>query len=109
MFPVVLEATNEARLRALEGPMSAQKVLKGSKTERRQFLEGTQENNIFPDERLLICPPGHQMQISQNYNFSTKSQQKQFVLVARTATLSAFLHIKPGSRRKAIKAAGGAS
>ena len=38
--------------------VSAQKALRGSETETRELLGGTEENTVSPDEGSLICPPG---------------------------------------------------
>ena len=57
--------------------MSAQKALRGSETETRELLGGTEENNVcFPDEGSLICPPGRSM------SFHKKETEK-IELVAR--------------------------
>ena len=53
------EATHKARLRDLEGlPCQLKITLQGPSTEAREFLGGPKENNILPEEGLLICPPG---------------------------------------------------
>ena len=45
---VVLEATHEASRGPEKGAVSAQKALRGSKTEMRELLGGTEENSVFP-------------------------------------------------------------
>ena len=45
---VVLEAMQEASCRPLRGAVSAQKALRGSETETRELLGGTEENIVSP-------------------------------------------------------------
>ena len=45
---VVPEATYEASRGPLKGAVSAQKALRGSETETRELLGGTEENSVSP-------------------------------------------------------------
>ena len=45
----------------MRGAVSAQKALLRSKTETRELLEGTKENNFPSNEELLIFPSGVSM------------------------------------------------
>ena len=45
---VVPEARHKARLRPLKGAVSTQKALRGSETEMRELLGGTEENSVSP-------------------------------------------------------------
>ena len=45
---VVPEATHEASRGPEKGAMSAQKALRGSETETRELLGGTEENSVSP-------------------------------------------------------------
>ena len=47
-----------------EGAVSAQKALQGSQTRRRDILEGTKEDNIFPDDKKLILYPADPLNLS---------------------------------------------
>ena len=68
---------HEASKGPLKGAVSALKALQGSETETRELLGGTEENS-FPDEGSLICPPGKSM------SFHKKETEKN-ELVARPA------------------------
>ena len=61
--------------------ISSKGPTRGSETQTRELLSGTKENNIFPDEGSLICPPDKLM-IS-----SAKSKQKKYELVARPSVV----------------------
>ena len=47
-FSVVLEATHKASQGPLKGAVSALKALRGSETETRELLGGTEENSVSP-------------------------------------------------------------
>ena len=51
---VVPEATHEASRGPERGAMSAQKALRGSETETRELLGGTEENSASPTRSLIL-------------------------------------------------------
>ena len=61
----------------LKGAVSAQKALRGSETETRELLGGTEENSVSPDEGSLIC--------RQINDFFIKRKQKKIEIVAKPA------------------------
>ena len=53
---VVPEATHEASRGPKKGAVSAQKALRGSKTETRELLGGTEENSVSPRRGVIDLP-----------------------------------------------------
>ena len=81
---VVPEATHEASRGPEKGAVSAQKALRGSETETRELLGGTEENSVSPMR-------GHWFALQANQWFFTKRKQKKIELVARPGIVVAFV------------------
>ena len=73
---VVPEATHEASRGPEKGAVSAQKALRGSETETRELLGGTEENSVSPMR-------GHWFALQANQWFFTKRKQEKIELVAK--------------------------
>ena len=73
---VVPEATHEASQGPLKGAVSAQKALRGSKTETGELLGGTEENSVSPMR-------DHWFALQANQWVFTKRKQKKIELLAR--------------------------
>ena len=70
---VVPEATHEASRGPEKGAVSAQKALRGSETEMRELLGGTEENIVSP-------MGGHWFTLQANQWFFTKRRQKKLLM-----------------------------
>ena len=72
---VVPEATHEASRGPEKGAVSAQKALRGSETETRELLGGTEENRVSPMR-------GHWFALQANQWVFSERKQKKIELVA---------------------------
>ena len=79
---------HESRRGPLKGAMSAQKALRGSETNTRELLVGTEENSLSPLR-------GHWFALA-NQGFFTKRKQKKIKLVARPGSNQCWGKKPPG-------------
>ena len=80
---VVPEATHEASRGPEKGAVSAQKALRGSETETRELLGGTEENSVSPMR-------GHWFALQANQWVFTKRKQKKNWVSGQTWTVPGF-------------------
>ena len=98
---VVLEATHEASRGPEKGAVSAQKALRGSETETRELLGGTEENSVSPMR-------GHWFALQANQWVFTKKKQKKNWVSGQTWYLEKIflMAISPGGKTQIIPGTG---